>query len=186
MTLSPRNIAFIGLYISLCAASGFALSSVPNIEIITMFVFLGGILFGKKTGMLIGSTAIFIYSAFNPWGSGLAYPPLLVGQVFSYSVIGFAGGFFKLFLDSINNKYLKLTLLGLLGGGLTLFYSVTITFFTYQFAGFTIKMLAVSMLKGLSWVIWHIATNTIFFALLLPKTRYIAEKALNMYYFKDN
>ncbi len=60
-------IVRIGLYSALCVVIGFLFVPLPNIELITLFVFLGGYLYGVSNGLIIGVFSEFIYSAFNPW-----------------------------------------------------------------------------------------------------------------------
>ena len=84
---------------------GFLFMLVPNVEFITVTVFLSGLTLGAVTGGFVGASSIMIYSILNPLGSGLAYLPLLVGQIISMTGIGFFGA---LFGNSTNGIVFKL------------------------------------------------------------------------------
>ena len=84
------SITIVAIFSSLIVASGYALTFLPNIEIITMLTFMGGLLFGKTKGTLIGLISSIIYRVFNFYGASL--PPLLLVQVLFYTFLGLLGG----------------------------------------------------------------------------------------------
>jgi len=172
---SPANsrhatalIAYIGLYIALCAVIGFLLAPIPNVELITLFIFLGGYLFGMIYGVLIGGTAIFIFSALNPWGSGLAFPPLIIAQIISYSITGFCGGVMSRLLPKPTQRIEVISIFGLCGGLLTLLFHVLVILFTSELSGFSPEQLGVLLTGGILFALLNIGTNAIFFAVLAP------------------
>jgi len=71
---------------------GFSLMFIPNIELITVMVFLSGIYLGIGWGALVGFTAMAIYSGLNPMGSGLSFPPLFLMQITGMAFAGIIGG----------------------------------------------------------------------------------------------
>ncbi|MCH8286993.1 ECF transporter S component, partial [candidate division KSB1 bacterium] len=91
MSRLSNTIAHTGLYTAACVVIGLILTPLPNIELITLFVFLGGYIYGIKQGVIIGTTGGFLFSALNPWGSGLAFPPLIVSQVIGFGLAGLTG-----------------------------------------------------------------------------------------------
>ncbi len=161
-------IVRIGLYSALCVVIGFLFVPLPNIELITLFVFFGGYLYGVSNGLIIGVFSEFIYSAFNPWGSGLAFPPMLIGQVVSYGIIGMAGGIASRVFNSSIITAKQLYLFGFCGGLLTLMFSIILALLTGTASGFSLRHITALFVAGIPWKIWHIASNSILFATLLP------------------
>ncbi len=64
------------IFAATAAGLGFALVFVPNVELITIVIFLSGLTLGPMWGGLVGITSEAVYSGMNPLGSGLAFPPL--------------------------------------------------------------------------------------------------------------
>jgi len=164
----PAGISTAGLYIAFCAVIGFLLASVPNVELITLVIFFGGYIFGAGYGILIGGAAYFIYSAFNPWGSGLAFPPLLAAQVTAMMIVGGCGGLVYRILPTFSSKFARIILFGCCGFILTVLYHAALSVSTYQFAGFSLEQLKITLIAGLAFSAWHIVSNTIFFIILIP------------------
>ena len=88
--MSINSIVKASIFCALAIGLGFVFMPVPNFEFITVTVFLSGLYLNSAWGFLIGCTTITIYSGFNPMGSGLAFPPLFLGQVIT---MGFIDGF---------------------------------------------------------------------------------------------
>ena len=137
MKRSAALLSYISLYTALCVVVGFLFAWIPNVELITLLIFLGGYFFGMGYGLLIGAVAYFIFSAFNPWGSGLAFPPLLFAQIISFSVTGLCGGIIARIPFKRTFNWLQWSVFGLCGGTVTLFYHVLASLFTAQFAEFS-------------------------------------------------
>ena len=70
-------------------AAGQALAGVPNIELVTLLVFLSGFLLGVRTGAIVGAVAMGAHSLFNVMGAVVA--PMLAVQVLVYAGVGAAG-----------------------------------------------------------------------------------------------
>ena len=68
------------------------LDSIPNFEFLTVLLFVGGFVLGPAWGALAGALGEFLYSAMNPYGSGLAVPLVLAAQVAGMALAGVAGG----------------------------------------------------------------------------------------------
>jgi len=85
-----RRIIIAALFVALSVVLGYLFAAVPNVELMTLSVFLGGIFLGVRLGIVIGMLSILIFSLFNPYGPPL--PPLALAQVFGYGLIGLAGG----------------------------------------------------------------------------------------------
>lgn len=85
-----RKVILAALFIALSVVLGYLLAEVPNIELMTLSVFLSGIFLGAAAGAVVGAVSILFYSVFNPYGAAL--PPLIVAQLLGYIFIGAIGG----------------------------------------------------------------------------------------------
>lgn len=148
--------------------AGFALYFIPNVELISLIVFLAGISLGTRWGILVGCMSEFIFSALNPLGSGLVFPPLLLSQVLAFGLIGAAGGLFrKSFLyRSLTARYWITA--GLAGLILSFIYD-TLTSLSYPVAaGFGFRETLGIYLTGLGFTVMHLVSNTLVFAFGVP------------------
>ena len=84
------RLAFTALFAALAAALGFAGALVPNVELITLAVFLGGVATGVGAGIAIGVIAEFVFSILNPLGPAL--PFVFAAQLLGMGIAGAAGG----------------------------------------------------------------------------------------------
>ena len=84
--------AVTAIFVALAAALGFLLLSVPNVELVTFTVFASGVVLGRWRGALVGALAMAIYSAANPYGSGLGVPTMFAAQLLSAAFTGLMGG----------------------------------------------------------------------------------------------
>jgi len=94
-----RDVSEIALFVALSVASGIALLAVPNIELITLSVFVSGVFLGPRRGALCGALSMFLFTTFNPYG--LAPFPLAVVQMGALSLAGVAGGWERVPLNAL-------------------------------------------------------------------------------------
>lgn len=102
-------------------------------------IFTGGYIFGPAFGGVIGTASRFLFSALNPWGSGLAFPPLIMAQSFYFGITGLAGGIMIPHISSFRKNNIRIFLYGLSGGLLTVLYHLFVSFFTTGYTGFTMS-----------------------------------------------
>ena len=169
-----RRIIQTGLFVALAVVLGFLLAEVPNIELMTVSVFLGGVILGSGSGAIVGVLSILFYSIFNPYGPPL--PPLLLAQTAGFALIGSAGGFMRARLvEGGKASYLFSALAGLL---LTIFYDSLTTVATAVVvlgAGGLLKGLAGFFIAGALFMVVHVLSNTIVFTLTaVPVLRAVA------------
>ena len=150
---------------------------VPNIEFVTALAFTAGAVLGPGLGMISGASGMFLFSAANPIGSGLAFPVLLAAQVISQTVVGFMGGlFYRSNPDHLSrwNKRLLIALVGLVG---TLLYDglTSISFPLYAKATYT-EIIAI-LISGIAFTIIHQVSNTLIFFLVVPQLVLIGKKS---------
>ena len=82
----------MAIFVALAAALGFLLLSVPNVELVTFTIFASGVVLGRWRGALVGAVAMAIYSAANPYGSGLGVPTMFAAQLAASAFAGAMGG----------------------------------------------------------------------------------------------
>ncbi len=178
-----KNIAFIGIFIALVLGVGYALALVPNVELVTAMVFLSGVLMGVKRGIYVGIIGEFLFSALNPVGSGLLFPPMLVAQVISMSFIGAVGGLFRQYLVNWKPKPINVIVIGAVGFVLTLIYDIFISLAYPISAGFNFKGTIDVVIAGIAFSVIHLVVNTAIFITLVPVTAQMVIKAVP--YFSD-
>jgi hypothetical protein len=157
------KVAIVATYAGTCVGAAYMLTLIPNIEIYSMLVFLGGLLFGKMIGALNGFLSSLIYFVFNILGASPA--PLLLVQLITYTMLGFTGGIFK--ETRIRRMITRQSqiVFGILGAGFMIAYTF--------FADFVFSIVMgvnffAWFLQGLVFTILLIACNIITFSMLLP------------------
>jgi len=165
-----RKITYSAIFIALIVGVGYALAFIPNVELVTALIFLAGVLMGWKSGIIIGGIAEFLFSALNPLGSGLIFPPMLIAQVLAMIIIGIVGGFSRKYILNWQPRAQNIIVIGLIGGVLTLFYDTCVSLAYPLSAGFNIQGLVTTLIAGLAFSVIHIIANLIIFLLLVPVT----------------
>jgi len=162
-----RTIILAALFIALSVALGYALAEIPNVELMTLTVFVAGAFCGWGLGSLVGGLSILFFSLLNPLGPAPA--PLLAAQVAGFAVTGAVGGVVGPRIAPITWRGAAVS--AAMGFLLTLFYDVITTLATAfialgvdRFAG----GLAGVFLVGTAFVAWHVGINTAVFAAAVP------------------
>ena len=162
-----NNLVKASVFTSTAIGLGFIFLVVPNVEFISVTVFLSGITLGTIFGAIVGASSIAVYSILNPIGSGLAFIPLLIGQIIGMMVVGIIGALNKKILMYLPSKLL-VPYSGLVGGLCAIWYD-GITTISYPISlGYGIKESLVYSLGGLFFTIMHILSNLIIFAIVVP------------------
>ncbi len=159
-----KNIVLPAVCIALAVALGFALSLIPNVELVTATVFLSGFLLGPAKGLAVGVMAESLFSLLSPYGP--APPPLLAAQAVSMGLTGLAGGMAAKM--RMNMKTLFALRLGVAGLLCTLLFDALTTLSFVVINHFTLRQLAASALLGTWFYAVHLAGNAVIFAVLMP------------------
>ncbi|RKZ07640.1 hypothetical protein DRQ05_02800 [bacterium] len=162
---TDRKLLLVGLFAALSISLGFLLSAVPNVELMTLTIFLSGVFLGVKAGASVGVISISIYSLFNPFGAPM--PQLLFAQITGFAVIGAAGGIVSPLFDRIGRKG-SVLLSGIVGMAVTLIYDLMTTIATTLIVSGTegfFEALKGVFITGSFFLLIHVVSNTVLFAL---------------------
>jgi uncharacterized membrane protein len=163
MEKNSLRIIQTALFIALSVVLGFLLAGVPNIELMTVTVFLSGVILGSVRGALVGAVSILIYSALNPYGP--PPPQLLAAQVIGYALAGSSGGLLRGALMRMGRRAVLLSASA--GALITMAYDVLTTAATALIAlgpaGFS-EGLWGFFVAGSFFVAVHVLSNTAVFS----------------------
>ncbi|MBD3180443.1 MAG: ECF transporter S component [Candidatus Latescibacteria bacterium] len=88
-----QKVILTALFTALSVVLGYLMAAVPNVELMTISVFISGMFTGPRWGALTGVLSITVFSLFNPYGAAL--PPLLAAQAAGFSLAGACGGILR-------------------------------------------------------------------------------------------
>lgn len=158
-----HHIALIGLFTALAVVLGYAFIAIPNIEMVTLSVFLAGTILGSAKGFIVGFLAEFIFAVFNP--IGMAGPQLLIGMVLGMALIGLIGG---LFGKLIKDKHSPRILLFFIGAACTVLFDLLTTVSFALMTGLGPDQTAATYAAGAYFYSIHMFGNGMLFVLLIP------------------
>ena len=165
--MNLNNLVQASIFTSIAVGLGFIFMLIPNLEFISITVFLSGITLGYPSGALVGGTSMLIYSTLNPLGSGLVFFPLLISQILAMAVIGFSGGIFKKLFFKMNNKILPI--ISCIVGCLCAVWYDGLTTMAYPLsAGYSLNEIMAYALAGLIFTAMHIVSNGLIFCISVP------------------
>ena len=167
--MSPSNLVKAAIFSAVAIGMGFSLILIPNIELITVVVFLSGLYIGIWWGGLVGMTSMAIYSGMNPMGSGLSFPPLFAMQIIGMSLTGIIGGLVRPFFFVKQFNVFLISSLAILGFTVTLIYDM-LTLIAYPIAaGLGFSGILAALIKGLGFTLLHEISNAIVFVISIPR-----------------
>lgn len=155
-----KKIALAGLLSSLAVALGFLFMAVPNVEMITLVVFVAGGLLGVRAGALVGIVSMLIYSVANPMGA--AVPLVTVSQAVGQGVVGAAGAAGPAVRRLSKRRAVRSLVFAGLGVVLTLQYDLL----TNLALGVSLGTVGPVVFAGLVFSVVHFVSNAIIFFLL--------------------
>ena len=155
------------IFSAIAIGLGYMFLFVPNVEFISVTVFLSGLTLGFFWGGIVGMSSIALYSIFNPLGSGIVYFTLLFGQVFAMGIIGLVGAFSRRFINIVKPKY-HAFLAAIIGFVCTLLYDI-VTNLAYPIsAGYAWTETLVYAFAGVLFTLMHLFSNIIIFLIVVP------------------
>jgi hypothetical protein len=153
------RLALTAVFAALAAALGFALHWLPNVELVTLTVFLGGVVTGPLSGFAIGVLAELVFSMLNPLGPAL--PLVFVAQLIGMGIAGAAGGLLGPVIARLRGGA-RVGLLAAAGLAVTLIFQVI----TNLALGIHLGPVLPTLAGGLVFAVVHLAANTLAFAVL--------------------
>ncbi len=152
-----ERVALSGLLAALAAAGGFALAGVPNVEVVSLLVFLSGHLYGAALGAVVGALGEGLYSGANPLGP--PPPPIFAGQVLGMAIAGVAGGIVGA-LPAPRRGTVRAVIFGAAG------VTVTLVFHLLTDAAYALvaRLTWAYIVAGIPFYIIHLVTNAGLFA----------------------
>ncbi len=181
-----RQLALMSLWTGLIATVGIIFSFVPNLELVLLSAFLGGVALGPKRGLIVAVVGEAIFSTLNPIGSGLGFPILFLFQLIGVGASGGAGGLLATFIRSIQQPALQTLLMGLTGFIITLFYDALTALSFPLSSGMTEGTIWGTLVTGLVFFIMHMGSNTLMFALFGPVLVRLVDQQLLMHDLQRN
>ena len=128
---------------------------------------MGGWLFGAARGIFIGACGAALFSIFNPNGSGLVWPPMLIVQILCWGMLGGWGSLLRRIAGT--GRIRQRVACGITGALFTAAYSLSVSLAAFFSAGFPGEGWKIMILGGLVASGIHITINTAVFALLVPE-----------------
>jgi hypothetical protein len=164
-----RRALLASLMVALTVAAGHSLAGLPNVELVTVLIFVSGFLLGLKLGAVVGAASWGLHSLFNPLGA--AVPPILAAQILGGAVVGLTGGLLGPRIVELNNRLLATITAGITGFLLTLLFQILIN--AASFYAFADERAIFALWKyvgaGIAFTIMHLVWNTgVFLVILRP------------------
>ncbi|MCF7823809.1 MAG: hypothetical protein K9N35_06505 [Candidatus Marinimicrobia bacterium] len=163
--LDYRRLALMSLWIGLISTVGVVFAFIPNMELVTLTAFLGGIALGPGKGFLVAMLGEALFSAINPIGSGLGFPILYLFQIAGIGLSGLSGGLLAKWLISKESVLTKSIIMGFLGLILTFIFDLLTALSFPLSAGMTEGTLLATIGTGMLFFVMHMVSNTILFTL---------------------
>lgn len=176
----------MALWIGLIAIVGVVFAFIPNLELVIISAFLGGIALGPRRGLIVAVLGEAIFSALNPIGSGLGFPLLYLFQVISIGFSGWVGGMMAPMIRSIQNTAMSSIILGILGFMITLIYDLLTALSFPLSSGMIEGTIWGSISTGLVFFITHLISNTLLFAVFGPVLVQLVNRQLLMHGLERN
>ena len=165
--MNLNNLVKAAIFTATAIALGFVFMLIPNVEFISVTVFIAGLTLGLGFGAMVGGTSMFIYSILNPLGSGLIYIPLLLGQVIAMALIGMFGALTRKALLKLSIK-LIIPIAGAIGCLCAIWYDGLTTMAYPISAGYSWEETLAYSISGLIFTLMHVISNTLIFSIVVP------------------
>jgi hypothetical protein len=177
LDISLRRTAAAGLFAALALALNFPLLGIPNIEIISLILFISGLYLGFRGGIISALVAGLIFVFFNPNG-----PPsiavLVIAQITGFVMFSFVGAIFSKSILNNRNRVIGMTFCAAIGVVFTFVYDLL----TNMAIAATFGPFWPTLVSGAAFALWHIVANGIIFGFaepLIVKLWQIVEPRLN-------
>jgi hypothetical protein len=146
---------------------------IPNVEVMTIIVFVSGYLLGWWLGVMVGAVSMTLFSVFN--ASGVAMPPLLATQVVAFAGIGLAGALVGPLMVRSKPRWIAALFGGLVGFALTVMYDLLTNiggFYSFS-GGEASPNLVKYVAAGMAFMAVHVVWNTALFLVVLTPVLHV-------------
>ena len=159
-TLPNALVVQCAMLSALAIVVGHALAIIPNVELVTLIIFVAGYHGGVRGGLITALTTALYFNYLNPMGQVLF--PVLLGQFIGWGITALVGASFGA------KRVTSRAWFALIGGLLTLFYQIilNVAFVKMCMPNCTNQEQLATIIAGLSFTAVHIASNTAVFGLL--------------------
>ena len=123
-------------------------------------VFCSGVLLGVRDGMLVGAVTMLIFSVLNPYGP--VHPLVTASQVSGEMIAGLCGALAARARLPGAPVAVRVLVLGLTAALVTATYDLL----TNVASGVVYGQMRATLIGGIPFALWHMATNVGFFILL--------------------
>lgn len=138
--------------------TGVYAETIPNFEVLTLVVFGSGVLLGARDGAGVGALTMVVYSLLNPYGA--VHPLVTAAQVAGEVLAGLAGAACAASGLPARGLVTRALVLGVTGAVLTAVYDLLTNLAT----GVLFGQVRLTLIGGIPFALWHMATNTALFA----------------------
>jgi hypothetical protein len=142
------------------ALTGVYAETIPNFEVLTLVVFLSGVLLGARWGALVGALSMLAYSVLNPYGP--AHPLVTLAQVLGEVLPGPCAALFVASGMTARPVLVRAVVLAVLGALLTIWFDLL----TNVATGVLFGQMRLTLIGGIPFALWHMVTNVALFAVL--------------------
>ena len=165
--MNLENLVKAAIFNSIAIGLGFAFLFIPNVEFISVVVFISGLTLGTLFGLIVGGTSMLIYSGLNPLGSGLIFLPLFFSQIIAMAGIGIFGSLNRYLLVKLPVKTL-VPFTAVLGALSAIWYDLMITIAYPISIGQNLNEIITFAISGLLFTTTHIISNSLIFSIVIP------------------
>jgi energy-coupling factor transport system substrate-specific component len=162
------------LLTALIYAAGEALAGIPNVEVITLLVFVSGYLLGPAWGAVVGGAGMGAHSLFNALGT--VAPPVWISQVACYAFVGFCGAWIGPRIARATTRTAQALVSAAAGFLLVVLYQLVVNTVGFRFFASHVP-LATYVWGGLAFAAVQMVWNAALFFVALPPMLKVLGKA---------
>jgi hypothetical protein len=164
MRMPVQTLSAMAVFSALGVALGFALMTIPNVELVTATIFISGYTLGPARGFWVGIVTEGLFSGLHPLGAPA--PPLFAAQVLSMAAAGALGGFLGKRRPVLSLR--RVLGLGACGLACSLLFACSTSFAYAWTASISRAQLLKTVAAGGAFYLVHMVSNAIIFSTVVP------------------
>jgi hypothetical protein len=175
---SLKGIVLTSLFAAAGAAGGYLMMFVPNVEILTLFMFISGYVLGISKGVTSAIIASVLYFGLNPQGG--MFPPLLIAQILGLSVAPIAGSFYFKTVKKISpSQFNRHLLIAVSAVTVTVLFDLLTNVAFPISTGMGFKGIISTLILGIPFSLMHISSNLLIFLFVTPPLLKLVDTNVN-------